>query len=120
MLCAVLVTLNLLCHIPLCAEDPGICSVLWEERQPLAEPLRALINDTASVFPAVPGPYLRLLAATAHGPYAAAAAYAHLQVREAAVCGQMPATCVEHGELAYLQAHLGGSVVLMACMPWLC
>lgn len=71
-----------------------MCAALWDERQAMAEPLRAMLRDAASVFPAVPGPYLRLLAATSHGPAAAAAAYAHLQVPAWLSLGSLLGVCM--------------------------
>lgn len=59
---------------------------MWELDHELYEPIRAILRDACSVFPAVMGPYLGLLGALAHGPVAAAAAYANLQTEIKLVC----------------------------------
>ncbi|KAF5839325.1 hypothetical protein DUNSADRAFT_1102 [Dunaliella salina] len=63
------------------ADDVLVCNEVWDEGRELLAPIRAVLLDACTLFPAHPRPYLQLLGAFAHGSLAASAAYTHLQVR---------------------------------------
>ncbi len=62
------------------AGDALLCAWVWEPRNEVSRPLRAVVRDAGDLFPAIAWPYTSLLANLCTGQVAAAAAYAHLQV----------------------------------------
>lgn len=59
--------------------DEAMCEMVWDTTLNLTEPLRDVVRDAASLFPAELGPTVQLLKVLSAGPAAAAAAYAFLQ-----------------------------------------
>jgi len=68
------------------ADDAHVCNEVWDEGRELLAPIRAVLLDACTLFPAYPRPYLQLLGAFAHGPLAASAAYTHLQAYPLLTC----------------------------------
>lgn len=63
------------------AGDGGLCAGVWDPSLNVgAKPLMALLDGAASLFPAVPLPYLQLLATMANGQTAAGHAFRHIRV----------------------------------------
>lgn len=74
---------------------PGLAADVWDDALLLTAPLRALLNQCCTLFPAAPRPLLRLLAALAGGRGGAAEAYAYL-AREPALTVLHEQVCGGH------------------------
>ena len=61
-------------------DDAQVCAEVWDDTRELLAPLRAVVLDACTLFPAHPRPYLQLLGVLSQGNVAASAAYTHLQV----------------------------------------
>ncbi|KAL6747093.1 hypothetical protein V8C86DRAFT_3034072, partial [Haematococcus lacustris] len=93
------------------AGDPHACRNVWDSSLALTLPLREVVRDAAALFPAVPQPYLQLLAMTGHGPAAASAAYHHLQALPHLVC-------LHQASEASVRSEGGSSVRLVHSVTW--
>ncbi|KAJ9505706.1 hypothetical protein QJQ45_006413 [Haematococcus lacustris] len=93
------------------AGDPHACRHVWDSSLALTLPLREVVRDAAALFPAVPQPYLQLLAMTGHGPAAASAAYQHLQSLPHLVC-------LHQASEASVRSEGGSSVRLVHSVTW--
>ena len=67
-------------------DDAQLCTELWDESRQLLAPMRAVLLDACTLFPALPRPYLQLLRVFGQGTLAASAAYTHLQVGRVCAC----------------------------------
>ncbi|KAG1679511.1 hypothetical protein FOA52_011111 [Chlamydomonas sp. UWO 241] len=59
--------------------DAGACAMVWDDSLDLTQPVRAMLRDAVSLFPADLGLTVQLLGIVSCGPAAASAAYAFLQ-----------------------------------------
>ncbi|KAF8066207.1 LIP1P [Scenedesmus sp. PABB004] len=89
---------------------PHLAQAVWDEGLPATRPLRHLLQEVCLLFPAFPGPYLRLATGLAQGPAAAAAAYAHLCSR---TCLTVRYDAGTPGLLVQ-----GDAALLDATLPW--
>ncbi|KAF6258720.1 hypothetical protein COO60DRAFT_1701205 [Scenedesmus sp. NREL 46B-D3] len=92
------------------ADSPQLAQQVWDESLDSTRPLRHLLDETSSMFPACPGPFLQLATGLCQGRDAASAAYSY-------ICSQPTlAVAYEAGTPGVLLQ--GDEAFLVQEMPW--
>jgi hypothetical protein len=64
--------------VPAPADSPQLAQQVWDESLHSTRPLRHFLDETSSMFPACPGPFLQLATGLCQGRDAANAAYNYI------------------------------------------
>lgn len=89
---------------------PHLAQQVWDETNIAFRPIRHLLEEACSLFPAFPSPFLQLSTGLAQGPESAAACYSYL-------CSK-PCLTVEYQSGANGVVVHGEDAVLEVDMPW--